>query len=279
MVGASHMKRDGAMAWLGNIKDALWSTMVGMGITFRHIFKRPVTYQYPEDVVPVATRYRGMHFLEQDKCIACRACEKACPVDCIEIRFLRHPGSVNEWFEFSLDYNKCMFCELCCSPCPEDCIHEGKEFGFARYDRSELVVDLTTWKGLRDVDHQRIKEAEEEKKRKAAAMAAKKKAAAEKKAAEAKAAAEKATAEKPAAEKPMEKPKAEEQPKAEENPKAEEKSKTEEKPKADQKPEASKEPSKDAQEKPQGKPKGSSKGKPKNKPKGKGKGKPKGGGK
>ncbi len=267
------MKRDGAMAWLGNIKDALWSTMVGMGITFRHIFKRPVTYQYPEDVVPVATRYRGMHFLEQDKCIACRACEKACPVDCIEIRFLRHPGSVNEWFEFSLDYNKCMFCELCCSPCPEDCIHEGKEFGFARYDRSELVVDLTTWKGLRDVDHQRIKEAEEEKKRKAAAMAAKKKAA------EAKAAAEKATAEKPAAEKPMEKPKAEEQPKAEENPKAEEKSKTEEKPKADQKPEASKEPSKDAQEKPQGKPKGSSKGKPKNKPKGKGKGKPKGGGK
>jgi NADH-quinone oxidoreductase chain I len=184
------MKRDGAMAWLVNIKEALWSTMVGMGITFRHIFKKPVTYQYPEDVVPVATRYRGMHFLEQDKCIACRACEKACPVDCIEIRFLRHPGSVNEWFEFSLDYNKCMFCELCCSPCPEDCIHEGKEFGFARYERSELVVDLTTWKGLRDVDHERIKEAEEEKKRKAAAMAAKKKAAAEKKAAEAKKAAE-----------------------------------------------------------------------------------------
>ncbi len=184
------MKRDGAMVWLGNIKDALWSTMVGMGITFRHMFKKPVTYQYPEDVVPVATRYRGMHFLEQDKCIACRACEKACPVDCIEIRFLRHPGSVNEWFEFSLDYNKCMFCELCCSPCPEDCIHEGKEFGFARYERSELVVDLTTWKGLRDVDHQRIKEAEEEKKRKAAEMAAKKKAAAAKKAAEAKKTAE-----------------------------------------------------------------------------------------
>lgn len=165
--------------WLLNIWEGVSSTLIGMSVTFSYFFKKPVTYQYPEERMPVAPRYRGLHYLEQDLCIACRQCEKACPIDCIEIRFARHPGSVNEWFEFTLDYNKCMFCELCCFPCPKACIHMGREYSLVKYDRNELVTDLLTWHGLRDVDHTTIKEAVEEKKRKAAEAAAKKKAAAE----------------------------------------------------------------------------------------------------
>ena len=165
--------------WLGNVWDGLSSTLTGMAITIRYFFQKPVTVEYPEQTMPIAPRYRGLHYLEQDICIACRVCEKACPIDCIEIRFTRHPGNVNEWFEFSLDYNKCMFCELCCYPCPVECIHMGKEFSIVKYDREELVQDLTTWKGMRDKDERTIQEAIEEKKRKAAEAAAKKKAKAE----------------------------------------------------------------------------------------------------
>ncbi len=165
-------RRDGFAGWVRNLWDGVFSTMVGMGITIRYFFTKPVTVQFPEEKMEVAPRYRGIHYLEQDLCIACRVCEKACPIDCIEIRFKRHPGGVNEWFEFSLDYNKCMFCELCCIPCPKSCIHEGREYSMVRYDRSELVLDLLTWKGMREVDLRTIKEAEEEKKRKAAEAAA-----------------------------------------------------------------------------------------------------------
>ncbi len=162
--------------WVRHLWDAVYTCLIGMGITIRYLFAKPVTLQYPEERMDVAPRYRGIHYLEQDLCIACRVCEKACPIDCIEIRFKRHPGGVNEWFEFTLDYNKCMFCELCCMPCPKDCIHEGREYSMVRYDRAELVHDLLTWKGLRDVDRETIRKAEEEKKRKAAEAAARRKA-------------------------------------------------------------------------------------------------------
>ncbi len=162
--------------WVGNILDAVTSTLKGMAITGRYFFTKPVTVQYPEERMPVAPRYRGLHYLEQDICIACRVCEKACPIDCIEIRFTRHPGNVNEWFEFSLDYNKCMFCELCCYPCPVECIHMGREYSLVKYDRNELIQDLLTWDGMRQKDEDTIQEAIAEKKRKAAEAAAKKKA-------------------------------------------------------------------------------------------------------
>jgi NADH-quinone oxidoreductase chain I len=174
----------GLSRWLRNIVDTVRTTVIGMSITIKYFFTKPVTYEYPEQRMPVAPRYRGLHYLEQDICIACRVCEKACPIDCIEIRFERHPGNVNEWFEFSLDYNKCMHCELCCYPCPVDCIHMGREYSLVKYDRSELIVDLMTWDGMRDKDHVTIQAAIDKKKKKAEEAAAKKAAQAAKAAAD-----------------------------------------------------------------------------------------------
>jgi NADH-quinone oxidoreductase chain I len=160
--------------YFGNIYKGVKSTLVGMSITLRYFFTKPVTVQYPEERMAIAPRYRGLHYLEQDLCIACRVCEKACPIDCIIIRFTRQPGNVNEWYEFTLDYNKCMFCELCCYPCPKDCIHMTKEFSLVKYNRSQLVFDLLSWNGMRDSDRKTMDEAAAEKERKAKEAAAKK---------------------------------------------------------------------------------------------------------
>ncbi len=168
--------------YLTNVWKALRTTTVGMGITGRYFLQKPITIQYPDERLPIPDRFRGVHYLEQEKCINCLACARACPVDCIEMDAVRHAGNELEWVSFTVDYQKCMFCELCVYPCPKDCIHMGAEFAFAVYDRSELKLDLLSYLGMAPDARVRMKEAEakkkakEEAKRKKAEEAAKKKA-------------------------------------------------------------------------------------------------------
>lgn len=159
-------------SYWGNVWHAVKSTAVGMGITFRYLWSKPFTTQYPDEKLPVDERYRGIHYLEQDLCIYCQACAKACPVDCIEMDAKRH-GKELEWNFFRIDYQKCMFCELCVYPCPKDCIHMGTEYAFVTDDRSELKHDLLSFKGMSRDAKVRMKEAEAKKAAKEAAKKAK----------------------------------------------------------------------------------------------------------
>ena len=160
-----------ATRYVYNVVEALRTTLAGMRITGRYLLQKPITVQYPDERLPIPNRYRGIHYLEQEKCIDCLACARACPIDCIEMDAVRH-GKELEWISFTLDYQKCMFCELCVYPCPKDCIHMGTEFAFVTYDRSELKHDLLSFKGMAKEARIRMKEAEEEKKKKEAAKAA-----------------------------------------------------------------------------------------------------------
>ena len=169
--------------YVKNVVDTLKTTFAGMKITGKYLLQKPITVQYPDERLPIPNRYRGIHYLEQEKCINCLACARACPIDCIEMDAIRH-GKELEWISFTLDYQKCMFCELCVYPCPKDCIHMGTEFAFTTYDRSEFVHDLLSFKGMAREAKTRMIEAEAKKKAKAEAKAAKAAAEAAKKAAE-----------------------------------------------------------------------------------------------
>lgn len=147
--------------WFREVWQGFWTTLVGMRITIKYLFKKPVTVQYPEERLPIPDRYRGIHYLEQEKCIYCFMCARACPVDCISMEAVRH-GKELEWISFTVDYNRCMFCELCTYPCPKDCIHEGKEFALVTFDRRDLILDLLSYKGLDEGARQRLAEAEKE---------------------------------------------------------------------------------------------------------------------
>jgi NADH-quinone oxidoreductase subunit I len=158
--------------YLKNIVDTVKTTLVGMGITWRYLLQKPITVQYPDERMPIPDRFRGIHYLEQEKCINCLACARACPIDCIEMEAVRH-GKELEWISFTLDYQKCMFCELCVYPCPKDCIHMGTEYAFVTFDRSEFKHDLLSFKGMAREARIRMKEAEAKKAAKEAAKAAK----------------------------------------------------------------------------------------------------------
>ena len=158
--------------YVRNIWDSVKTTLVGMRITGKYLLQKPITVQYPDERMPIPDRYRGIHYLEQEKCIECLACARACPIDCIEMEAVRH-GKELEWISFTLDYQKCMFCELCVYPCPKDCIHMGTEYAFVSFDRSEFKHDLLSYKGMDRAARVRMKEAEAKKAAKDAAKAAK----------------------------------------------------------------------------------------------------------
>ena len=98
--------------YFGNISDALTSTVKGMAVTWQHFSSEPpITVQYPRARLQVAPSYRGLHILEQAKCIDCKLCAKACPVDCIEIESVHH-GRVLEWQKFTIDYKTVSYTHL-----------------------------------------------------------------------------------------------------------------------------------------------------------------------
>ena len=133
----------------------IWRTcytiLVGMRISLKYCFAKTVTLQYPDVAPALQPRYRGFHFFEIEKCIACDLCAKACPVDCIYIE-KSGPRKIDKatnvavggaMTRFAIDYSKCMFCALCVDPCPTDCIHMGNLHDLSGYDRQSMIVEFT----------------------------------------------------------------------------------------------------------------------------------------
>ncbi len=133
----------------------IWRTvstiLIGMRVSLKYCFAKTVTVQYP-DVAPVLQpRYRGFHYYEIEKCIACDQCARACPVDCIYID-KSAPRKVDKetgiavggaMTRYAIDYAKCMFCGLCTEPCPTSCIHMGNLHDMSGYDRRSMIVEFT----------------------------------------------------------------------------------------------------------------------------------------
>jgi len=139
--------------WLRNIVVAVWTVAKGFYVTVRYWFityrrdrgTYTERYEYPEKPVPVAPRFRGFHRYDLTTCIACDACAKACPVDCIYIgkQRVEAPKKGFRITGYSIDYTKCIFCALCVETCPVDCIFMGSTYDMSSYSREGSIVDFS----------------------------------------------------------------------------------------------------------------------------------------
>ena len=148
----------------------------GFKVTFKTLFEKRVTNEYPNQKRPKPERFHGRHVLNRyedgmEKCIGCELCAGVCPARCIYVRGADNPPdapvSPGERFGFvyEINYLRCIHCDLCVEACPTEAITESKLFEFsftdrkdAIYTKDELVVDddgrprKLPWEDWRDGD-------------------------------------------------------------------------------------------------------------------------------
>jgi NADH-quinone oxidoreductase subunit I len=126
--------------------------MKGMALTGRHLFRRKITVQYPEEKTPMSPRFRGLHALRrypngEERCIACKLCEAVCPALAITIESEARADGTRRTTRYDIDLTKCIFCGLCEESCPVDSIVEthileyhGEKRGDLHYTKEMLLA-------------------------------------------------------------------------------------------------------------------------------------------
>jgi formate hydrogenlyase subunit 6/NADH:ubiquinone oxidoreductase subunit I len=139
-------------AYFQNIFEAVRSILIGMKVTWRHLFTKPVTLQYPHEKLDYPERTRGMLFCKIEDCIGCLQCARACPVNCIYIDAPKAPKEVDLGVtsdgtkkrlyvtQFDIDMTLCCYCGLCTEPCPTECLIMTEAYEYTVYDRSDLLL-------------------------------------------------------------------------------------------------------------------------------------------
>ena len=168
-----------------NIFHALYTVVVGMKITFRHLFVPAVTIQYPDVKLKLPERARNRLYVNIDDCIGCDQCSMACPVDCITIETIKatpdqdlgvtSTGNKKRLHvpKFDIDIAKCCYCGLCVPPCPTECIVMTDVYEFSEFDRKNLVYNFSRMTPAEiAVANEKARKAEEEAAAKKAAAAA-----------------------------------------------------------------------------------------------------------
>jgi formate hydrogenlyase subunit 6/NADH:ubiquinone oxidoreductase subunit I len=128
--------------------DGAVSLLVGLKVTGKHLLRRPVTLFYPHqkpDVSQWAGPIELVTFPETQThdCIACKACERICPSDCIVVEGKRPEGAKKmRATKFIIDFSTCSLCGLCVDVCPTDTLRYSTRYDETVYTRDATFNDL-----------------------------------------------------------------------------------------------------------------------------------------
>lgn len=120
----------------------------GLLVTFKNLFRKSNTVQYPEERLPQHPRFRGEEFAwYEERCTGCASCAKYCPLGII--RIITDPsgeasaeGGNYSIEAFDIDLGRCMYCGLCVEACPYDALFMGSGFERGKYERKGLVIPI-----------------------------------------------------------------------------------------------------------------------------------------
>ena len=137
---------------MASLKEQLWDPVAGFGVTFRTMFRKVVTEQYPFEKKPTAPRFHGRHQLNRwpdglEKCIGCELCAWACPADAIYVEGASN--TEDERFSpgerygrvYQINYLRCILCGLCIEACPTRALTMTNEYELADNNRADLIYE------------------------------------------------------------------------------------------------------------------------------------------
>jgi NADH-quinone oxidoreductase subunit I len=118
----------------------------GMCQTLKPMFRRKVTYSYPNEKNFASNRFRGEHALRrypsgEERCISCKLCEAICPAQAITIKGGMRKDGARKTIQYDIDMTKCIYCGLCQEACPVDAIVEGPNIEYSKESREELYYN------------------------------------------------------------------------------------------------------------------------------------------
>ncbi len=107
----------------------------GMWVVFKHLFRRPVTLEYPEKKREPNESFRGKPVVKG--CIGCGICKSVCPSNAISFSKDENEAVTSYCF----DLKKCIFCGNCMYYCPYGAIKMTKSYELASENKSDLQLN------------------------------------------------------------------------------------------------------------------------------------------
>ena len=139
--------------YFSGLFTGIGSLLGGMAVTWKELWTKKVTQQYPEnrDTLVISDRFRAELTMPHDEnnehaCTACGICEMNCPNGTITVNFKMietEDGKKKKVLDtYKWDLGMCTFCNLCVLTCPSDAIKFENTFENAVFTRSKLMQQL-----------------------------------------------------------------------------------------------------------------------------------------
>jgi len=143
-------------SYFKDIYTGITTILIGMRVTFKHLFVPAITVQYPRETLSMFSTSRARLVNHEVECGVCLSCEKICPAGCFTIKGVRaekdedlgllpdgKPKKMHV-VQFDINMSTCLFCGLCVDACDTHSLRWERPQEVSVFTRKELLKDFVT---------------------------------------------------------------------------------------------------------------------------------------